>query len=1457
MAERRTDFRAEPEIMGTKIETDFETEGEIDVGTEDEEIDVGTEAEEIDVGTEAEEIDVGTEAEAGVGTEPEIDVDITTEIDLDIATEAEELDVVTDAGTEEVMAEPANAEPANAATASAPDQLLSPGQAANYRRYVKEAKEATKNGNLEAALKLFYLAKEVFPNDKVLSRIQRLEEALAELSMEGDDEFIDVCNSGLMLYRELHDQLFEHQKEGVAFLYSLYKEKRKGGILADDMGLGKTVQIIAFLSAMFDAELVRYVLLIMPTSLISTWTKEFGKWAPGMRVATFHGSSKSERTRNLNRIQRKNGVAVTTYQMVINNWQQLSQLDGKEFVWDYLILDEAHKIKSSSTKSSIAARAIPVKNRVLLTGTPVQNNLYELWSLFDFACQGSLLGTFKTFKIEYENPITRAREKDATSGEKALGLKISENLMTLIKPYFLRRTKDDVKKKNNTKAQSDLPEKNLGDDFVCEMPSLSRKNELIIWVYLVPLQEEIYRKFVSLNHIKQLLMETRSPLAELTILKKLCDHPRLLSARACSLLGLKEGTFFGEDGNQEAQSDIQIDQVPHESLMKESGKVIFLMALLKRLKDEGHQTLVFSQSRKLLDIIEHLLKKENFKTLRIDGTVTHLPERQRRIDLFQQSQGASVFLLTSQVGGVGLTLTAASRVVIFDPSWNPATDAQAVDRVYRIGQKENVVVYRLITCGTVEEKIYRRQVFKDSLIRQTTGDQKNPVRYFSKQELRELFTIGDFRSSPTQMQLHSLHAGHRKTDKKLEEHIAYLHTLGIAGISDHDLMFTHDLSVQEESEAGESQYIQERVQKAQLLVELESQNNKLLLNNGRNRLEENWLKGPASSKPKKNGSDLNASHSLSPPILVDLTQNDSFSSEMATLSIVESSESADDLSAMNLDVSVKESDANMSGTKTDHELVTIFSNEECLEMGTSKASNSDDSVQILSDDNQESKKQLADETKTVDLEPNPDQSAKSEILLPFSPEKSIESDTPLFCLVDSGSNEDKLEEEPLDSSLQYSGDFNLFLEDSVLSEQNHSKPSLAPSEKEKSVLEFMPIPKGLGSFKYPQFERLSDQESELEDNIVPVKTKRKTRRIVSDDDDSMTEGMLPSIPNSLVTQFSSTPINSVSQSELFLSEIGSGENNPSVSKRSLASRRSLINVILDHVEDLEEEASEQKSTDKHLKVEMEEYSQDSEHSEEESAGKDSLSQSMFRSNLVQSASDEGPQATTAQDPSASDEGPQATTAHDPSASDEGPQATTAHDPSASDEGPQATTAHDPSASGEGPQATTARDPSASEEGPQATTARDPSASEEGPQATTARDPSASEEGPQATTARDPSASEEGPQATTARDPSASDEGPQATTARDPSASEEGPQATTARDPSASDEGPQATTARDPVSLAPVTDEYEALVRRGKELKENGKIQEALNCFLKALDIKSTDPQVMLLTLNLYKQLNQT
>lgn len=728
-----------------------------------------------------------------------------------------------------------------------------------FSRLIQNGKDVAKNGDMHKAIEFFKRAHALHYSEKLERRIKKIEELIAENdSEEEDEEFVNVNDSGLMLFKELHNKLYDYQRDGVAFLYSLYRDGRKGGILADDMGLGKTIQVISFLSGMYDNELIKHTMLVMPTSLITNWTKEFAKWTPGMRVKEFHGSSKAERTRNLEKVQRRGGVIITTYTMLMNNWQQLSSYNGREFTWDYMILDEAHKIKSNTTKTAKSASAVPSKNRVLLTGTPVQNNLKEMWALFDFACQGTLLGTAKTFKTEYENPITRAREKDATPGERALGSRMSENLMAIIHPYFLRRTKAEVQKNKMNGTDAGKEERTTDDDDSrvlnqpehcgAVMPTLTRKNDLIIWTYLSPIQEDIYRQFISLDHIKELLLTTRSPLAELNILKKLCDHPRLLSARAIATLGLEEST----SADAEADSH-SIAGVPDETLISESGKLVFLFALIEQLKREGHRTLVFAHYRKVLDIIERILGNKGFKVLRLDGTILQIAERERRISLFQRDSSYSVFLLTTQVGGVGITLTAASRVVIYDPSWNPATDAQAVDRAYRIGQKENVVIYRLITCGTVEEKIYRRQVFKDSLIRQNTGDKKNPFRYFSKQELKELFTLQDTRSSSTQLQLQAMHSMHRRTDPKLDEHIAHLYAMEMFGISDHDLMFSLDVNQDDGPENQEEHhYIAGRVQKAQDLMKAESELQMQLAENMASSTEPAWLRQPLSNNYNNN-----------------------------------------------------------------------------------------------------------------------------------------------------------------------------------------------------------------------------------------------------------------------------------------------------------------------------------------------------------------------------------------------------------------------------------------------------------------------------------------------------------------------------------------------------------------------------------------------------------------------------
>ncbi|XP_041348992.1 DNA excision repair protein ERCC-6-like [Gigantopelta aegis] len=696
-----------------------------------------------------------------------------------------------------------------------------------YNSLIAKAKKFTNDGRVPEAMEMYKKALNLSYSEKLVKRIAKMEAYLKECSKESseddDGNMIDM-GSGFYLFKDLFKKLYSHQKEGVLWMWKLFKRK-KGGILGDDMGLGKTIQVIAFLSGMFDMDKVKSVLIINPVSVMSNWERECTKWAPGIKMMAFHGTSKKERERSLTKIQNRGGVLLTTYGMVITSWEQISQKDGREFVWDYVILDEGHKIKNP-TKTTKGVHAIPAVNRIILTGTPVQNNLRELWALFDFVHQGSLLGTSRTFKMEYENPITRSREKDATNHDKKLGEEMAQSLKKIIEPYFLRRTKDEVQ----AKTQKSLNDPGSQQTDHAQMPSLTRKNDLVIWLFLSTAQQKIYEDFLALDSVKELLMTTKSPLVALTVLKKICDHPRLLSNRAIAQLGLN-----GEEGLDDSMSDhplamesavTNIKNVDNSILINESGKLQVLIELVDNLKAEGHRCLIFSQSRKMLDIIQKIITDRGHRVMRLDGTVRLISDRDERIKRFQNDESYSVFLLTTQVGGVGLTLTAADRVIIYDPSWNPATDAQAVDRVFRIGQNKNIVIYRLVTCGSVEEKIYRRQIFKDSITRQTTGATKNPYRYFSKSELRELFILDNPRFSTTQEQLQDMHCNQRKSDVSLDAHIAYLHSLDIFGVSDHDLMFSQEAEPNEEmvedGEHSSADYIQNRVLKAQELLQMES-----------------------------------------------------------------------------------------------------------------------------------------------------------------------------------------------------------------------------------------------------------------------------------------------------------------------------------------------------------------------------------------------------------------------------------------------------------------------------------------------------------------------------------------------------------------------------------------------------------------------------------------------------------
>ncbi|KAF5960680.1 hypothetical protein HYC85_001889 [Camellia sinensis] len=554
-------------------------------------------------------------------------------------------------------------------------------------------------------------------------------------AVSGDEDSITYKgpNSTYLLPGKIAKMLYPHQRDGMKWLWSLHCQG-KGGILGDDMGLGKTMQ--------------------------------------------------------------DKGVLLTTYDIVRNNAKSLrgdyyfhDERSEDDITWDYMILDEGHLIKNPGTQRAKSLLEIPAAHRIVISGTPIQNNLKELWALFNFCCP-ELLGDKNWFKEKYESAILRGNEKNASDREKRIGSTVAKEFRERIQPYFLRRLKSEV----------------FCEDDSTEDAKLSRKNEIIVWLKLTSCQRQLYEAFLKSELV--LSAFDGSPLAALTILKKICDHPLLLTKRAAEdVLEGMDSMVNQEDTVVAEKLAMHIADVTERSVFEEkhnvSCKITFILSLLDNLISDGHCVLIFSQTRKMLNLIQESLVIEGYEFLRIDGT-TKASDRLKIVNDFQEGVGAPIFLLTSQVGGLGLTLTKADRVIVVDPAWNPSTDNQSVDRAYRIGQKKDVIVYRLMTCGTIEEKIYRKQIFKGGLFK-TATEHKEQTRYFSQQDLRELFSLPKegFDVSITQQQLHEEHDRQHTMNESLKAHIKFLETQGIAGVSHHSLLFSKTAPVpvvQEEEE---------------------------------------------------------------------------------------------------------------------------------------------------------------------------------------------------------------------------------------------------------------------------------------------------------------------------------------------------------------------------------------------------------------------------------------------------------------------------------------------------------------------------------------------------------------------------------------------------------------------------------------------------------------------------------
>uniref|UniRef100_A0A8C5RMI8 B-TFIID TATA-box binding protein associated factor 1 n=1 Tax=Laticauda laticaudata TaxID=8630 RepID=A0A8C5RMI8_LATLA len=536
-------------------------------------------------------------------------------------------------------------------------------------------------------------------------------------------------------------ELRKYQQEGVNWLAFLNKYKLHG-ILCDDMGLGKTLQSICILAGDHYLRAQEYArtkvadsiplpsLVVCPPTLTGHWVDEVGKFCSKEFLNPLHYTGPpTERARLQQHVKRHN-LIVASYDVVRNDIDFFRNIK-----FNYCILDEGHIIKNGKTKLSKAIKQLAANYRIILSGTPIQNNVLELWSLFDFLMPG-FLGTERQFAARYGKPILASRDARSSSREQEAGVLAMEALHRQVLPFLLRRMKEDV--------LQDLPPKII-QDYYC---------------ILSPLQVQLYEDFAKSRakcdvdetvSAASLTEETEKPKLKATghvfqalqYLRKLCNHPALvLTAHH------PEHKRITEKLGAENSSLRDIQHAPKLSALKqllldcglgnggspESGTETIVAQ---------HRILIFCQLKSMLDIVEHDLLKPHLPSvtyLRLDGSI---PAGQRHsiVSRFNNDPSIDVLLLTTHVGGLGLNLTGADTVVFVEHDWNPMKDLQAMDRAHRIGQKRVVNVYRLITRGTLEEKIMGLQKFKMNIANTVISQENTSLQSMGTDQLLDLFTL--------------------------------------------------------------------------------------------------------------------------------------------------------------------------------------------------------------------------------------------------------------------------------------------------------------------------------------------------------------------------------------------------------------------------------------------------------------------------------------------------------------------------------------------------------------------------------------------------------------------------------------------------------------------------------------------------------------------------------------------
>lgn len=383
-----------------------------------------------------------------------------------------------------------------------------------------------------------------------------------------------------------------------------------------------------------------------------------------------------------------------------------------------MLCDEGHRLKNGESQTFVALNSLNVARRVILSGTPIQNDLSEYFSLLNFA-NPSLLGTRNDFRKKYELPILRGRDAAGTEADRKKGDECLAELLTLVNKFIIRRTNDILSK------------------------YLPVKYEHVVFCNLAPFQMDLYNYFIQSPDIKSLLRGKGSqPLKAIILLKKLCNHPDLLDP-STDLPGSEK--YFPDDYVPKDSRGRDRDVKPWYS-----GKMQVLDRMLARIRQDTNDKIVLiSNYTQTLELFEKLCRARNYGVLRLDGTMK-VSKRQKLVDRFNDPEGTEfVFLLSSKAGGCGLNLIGANRLVLFDPDWNPAADQQALARVWRDGQKKDCFVYRFIATGTIEEKIFQRQSHKQSLSSCVVDSAEDVERHFTLDSLRELFQFKPGTTSDT------------------------------------------------------------------------------------------------------------------------------------------------------------------------------------------------------------------------------------------------------------------------------------------------------------------------------------------------------------------------------------------------------------------------------------------------------------------------------------------------------------------------------------------------------------------------------------------------------------------------------------------------------------------------------------------------------------------------------------